>query len=335
VAFILRYKWHLIITLLLSLVLAIQLFPSGDLRDLVSEQISQHTGAYATFEELELNLLPQPGFRAENIHVEPQGQPSLTAGSAEAGFSIVSLLLGRIAAKVTLSELFKGSLEVDFSEGEKLKSGHRIQNLGLSASGLNIDSLTDYLRSGNLVPVALTGVLDLNTELKIDPNFETQPSGSLGAEVKAMTLPSQTLQIPFQLGNETQYMPVALPGLALGKVTMQARMSDGQIEIQELNFGGSGEGVAGKIRGKLGLSIRKIRMGNQEMIQPQISTYQLNVDLVLQKRFYDAQMSTPLGLILNQDMIRTHEQLKGEEYHYSFSLSPGPNGLPAVTAQRN
>jgi type II secretion system protein N len=321
VSFLLGNKLLIGLTLWLSVVFAILLFPPGDLSDIVSEQVTKATGTYTQFDGIEISLIPSPGVRADNILIEPSNLPSISASSAEAGVAVLSALTGRKGANLKLSGLFKGDVEVDFNEGEKLKSGERAQTISVSTARVSLNDVTDYLRSGDLAPVSLNGLIDMKSQLKLDPKFETQPSGTLGLEVNSFVLPSQTIQ--------TQVFPVELPSLELGKVVLQAKMGDGQIEIQEMNFGGTKEGISGKIRGNLGMTLRPMRGG----VQPMVGNYQLSVDLVMQRSFFDANSKSSLGMALI--MIERFKQESPNEVRYSFNMKTGLGGMPEFTEKSN
>lgn len=314
------HKLKMFVVLLFASIFAIWIFPSGDLSDLVSDRATRATGIYMQLDGLGLAFNPAPGIHADNLVVEPPDLPPLKVESADIFVSILNAIMGKQAASAQLAGLFKGDVSVDFSEGDKLKSGERIKNVVVSTNKLDLSDVTDYLGQANMLALSLKGALTMNSTLHLDPTFAEQPSGQVGMEIGSFMMPSQ--MVPTQMG------PLQTPPLQLGKVTMKADMKDGNLELQEFNFGGAKDGIAGKVHGQI--QMRMQRMGPN--VSPQIGTYKLAVDLTIPKSFLSANptMGTAFSLLEGMGVGRFKKETS-TEVKYVFAATGTPGGIPSFT----
>jgi type II secretion system protein N len=321
--FLLEHKLKVAFVLGLSLLFSLMFFPSGDLKDIVTDHINANSGSlYVRFGSLDLKLVPSPGLYAENVQVQPENFPSLVAGSADISVSLLSTLMNKVAATLRLSGIFKGDVEVAVAQKEKVASGDRMIDLSASLTTVSVHDAIDYLRSGGVSFVTLNGLLNLSSQLRWDPSLSSQPNGSVVAEIPTLTFPGQAVQTPIG--------PFEAPTVELGKVALQARLNNGQLELQEVSFGSPREGISGKIRGKMDLTFRKNRdpRTQQEVIQPVIGVYKINVELALQEKFYDSQMSMVHGPLAIGWLNQYRQSKGGSGHQFAFTLSPGPMGQP-------
>lgn len=272
--------------ILFTLVFAALIFPYDDLGDMVTSKISEiSAGAwYIQFDKLNLGFAP-PGIKAENVVVESFLLPTLNTQSLQISPWIAGALAGKAGAQISASGLFKGDVSIDFKEGDKQKSGEREKKIVIKAEHVALPQLAEFLRSGNIMNLALQGTLGADTNISIDPLFDRQPTGHIGMKVAGLVLPSQALN--------TQMGPVQTPTLNLGQLSVQAKMGEGRIELEDLSFGGPNEDLTGKVRGDLSMAFRRDVAG----VRPQMGAYDLKVDLSVKKNFLEASSKSGAGLI--------------------------------------
>ncbi len=310
------HKLKMLVVLLFAVVFSLWIFPSGDLSDIVSDQATRGSGMYIQLEGLSLAFNPGPGIHAENLVIEPPDMPAIDAASAEVYPSIIDAILGKTAAAAYLSGLFKGDVSVDVSEGDKMKSGERVKNLTLVTERLDLSRVGDYMRDANMMNLELKGAMNLNTTMSIDPAFTNQPSGTAAVDIANFSLPAQTLQ--------TQMGPIQTPPLALGKLSVQAKMNDGQLELQEVNFGGAKDGLSGKVKGQIVMNMRRVGA----VVSPVIGNYKLGIDLTIPKSFMT---SNPMIGGLLDGMVGKFKKETANEVRYTFAAQGVPGGVPIFT----
>jgi type II secretion system protein N len=309
------HKGKAVLALLFALIFGVLMFPYDDLGDLITTKISDATGGawYIQFDRMGLGLFP-PGVKTENVSIESSALPTINADSLELTPWIMGAITAKTGLKVDASGLFKGNLSLDYREGEKLKSGERAKDVVVRAESLSLPLLTDFLRSGGILNMALQGSLGLDSALNIDPVFDRQPSGDLGLQIAGLQLPSQSFN--------TQMGPVQTPSLKLGKVALQAKMGDGKLNIEDLSFGGPNEDMTGKIKGELGIAIRRDAGG----VRPQVGAYDLRIDMTVKKSFIDTGSKTGAGLAFM--LIEKFKQETPQGVRYAFRVKATSPAMP-------
>jgi hypothetical protein len=107
--------------------------------------------------------------------------------------------------------------------------------------------------------------------------------------------------------------PMSMPDVKLSKVKLKGTLKGGEFNIEEGLIGKTGDTLAGRMKGQLGL--RFVRMGNQ--LVPQIGAYKIKVDLNL-----DRSAEKNFGIFLS--FFDKYKTLTGSGARYAMELS-GPN----------
>lgn len=282
------HKLKIFSVFVFAVVFGLLLFPFGDLSDLVTAKVSEATQnrLYVQFDGMGLSLASGLGLEMDNVVIESQQFPSINASTLSVSPWILGALAARKGANVNAEGLFKGNVHVVYREGDKLKSEARLQNIDLEAQQVALAALSDFLRSGNIVPISMQGSLDLSTNLAVDPTFGEQPNGTIGMNIAGFTLPSQSFN--------TQMGPMQSPALRLGKVALKAKLAKGRLEIEDMTFGGSKDDLSGRLRGELGLAFQPDGQGS---VRPVVNSYDLRVDLTASKAFMDPTLNPASGLL--------------------------------------
>ena len=312
------HKLKLFVVFFVAVIFLVILFPSKDLSDYVSGEAGHLMGIYTRMDDLSISLFPSPGIRTQNLVVEAADLPPVSASTVNITASLMSALAMKIGVNADATGLFGGDVIVDFQDGEKLKSGDRLKIVSVQAQNMNLADFSEFLRSGNIAPLTMQGTLKLKTDLKVDPSFNQQPQGSIGAEVASFVLPSQT--VPTQMG------PLQTPPLQLGKIVLQLKMNEGQIDIQEMTFGGPKDGLSGKIKGQFGVSLRRDATG----VRTIPGLYDVTIDMTVLNSFSEANAKTGVDLMLS--LLKDYKQDLPNSSRYTFRLKPGAGGMP--TPQR-
>jgi len=283
-----HHKLKILAVIIFALLFFALLFPRTDLADLITAQIVRATGVYIQFDELDFDLLPAPGFEAHEIRIEPRGVPALDAESIEASVALTKLLGFKLGANASITDLFKGNVDITYSQGAKTQAGSRREDIHLRADNLDLEALSKYLRDAGMLPVKLEGKVTTNLNASVDPQFTEQPIGELSLEAPRFALPGQTITINFN-GVPVQQQ---LPPLNLGRINIKsAKLNDGVLEIQEATIGDAKSDVKGKIKGTLGLRFRRTPGG----VFPEMTQANFEMDLNVDKNFMERNQKSVLG----------------------------------------
>jgi hypothetical protein len=168
--------------------------------------------------------------------------------------------------------------------------------IGADASGINLESLSKYLKQANILSMSMRGSMNLSAnEFVIDPSFKKQPNGNLNLAVSTFLLPSFRFSA---LG-----IPIAIPEMRLGQMKMDARMKDGQLEIQGLSIGAKGSPLTGTAKGRVDISFARSAadsMASRGQIQTLINGADLYFDLSVSRELMaDPTMSVALNTLLS------------------------------------
>lgn len=295
-------------------------FPNEDLSDWVTAQINRSSpGVYLQMDDLHLALLPSPGVGAENVVFETRGRPAIHAGVMHLAPLISKLITFKLGVALDVEKIFGGTVALEYGQGDKAKSGASFSEISVHAERLSLDDLSGFLRAANIAGFRLQGIAraDVPT-LRLDPLFGDQPSGVFSLDISSFVIPAQTLMVNMN----GVIVPQPLPTLDLGRLSLQgAKLADGVLDIPELQIGDSKGELHGKIKGTMGLQLRK--MG--EAVYPEVSAVNLNLRLVADKSFVDRNQKTVLGgfFILMPPQCK-QETAKGTEINCTLKItSPG------------
>ncbi len=319
------HKLKIVATLVMAIVIAVLIFPFDDLSDIVSTQISQLSNGtwYVQFDGLGLDILPALGITMADVSIEGQNLPPIKADK----FSVSPWLIGALTAKQGASAdvegLFGGALAADYREGEKTKSGDHEKDVDVDAKNIQLVKLTSFLRDGGLLSVALGGLLNISTQVKLDPLFDTQPQAAIDMQIADFTIPGQT----FHLNFNGMPMPIPLPEVKFGETKVGATVKEGQINLEDVTFGSPTATLAGKIKGQVALSLRRDKFG----VQPILGLYNLNIDLTIKREFLDANEAAGIGIALG--FVKQFRRDTPTGVRYAFRMKGSPNsGLPEFSA---
>lgn len=319
-----HHKLKILAVLGFTLLFFIMLFPRTDLGDLITAQIVRATGIYVQFDELDIDLLPTPGFDAEEIRIEPRGVPPLNADSLEVSAALSKLIGFKLGANASITNIFKGDIDVAYGQGAKTQSGSRREEVNLRAERVDLEALSKYLRDAGVLPVKLEGQVSTNLNASVDPEFTEQPKGELSLEAPRFSLPGQTITINFN-GVPVQQQ---LPPLNLGRVNLKSvKLNDGVLEIQEATIGDAKSDVKGKIKGTLSLRFRKVPGG----VFPEMTGADFEMDLNVDKNFMERNQKTVIGgfLILIPPNAK-HETPAGTRLAFRMKINR-PGEMPTFT----
>jgi hypothetical protein len=260
----------------------------------------------------------------ENVLVETPQLPPMKAGKLSVSPWILGALSARQGASIDAEEVFGGVLAADYREGDKLKSGERTQSIAVDASGLKLPHLTDFLRDGGMMGLSLQGAMDLSSKIDFDPVFDSQPNGQVNVTIAGFTLPSQTMNFNFN----GVPMPIRMPELKLGQTKLNAKVADGQIDIQSLTFTGSNGSITGQAKGRIGMSFSRSNRG----VGSSMGDYDLSIDLTVPKDFMAANESSGIGLVLG--FLKDYKRDTPQGVRFVFNMKGNPLGLPQLSQQQ-
>lgn len=263
-------------------------FPFGDLSDVVTSRVAQASGGslYVQFDELNLNLIPQPAVSATNVTIE-SGLPPLeakwlkfTPGLLDALTSIPTLIkaaggnseaaaaLGtKIGATVATEGLLGGDVEFRVRPGTRTDSGHDRSRVSLAIEKVN---LADVQKWADL-PVKMSGTLNFDTDVQFEPDFLEQPEGEYALRVSKLDLPAGTAMVPFN----GVMMPLNVPTITLANLNLKGRLTGGKFFIEEGVFGQNKDPLYGRIKGNLTVKLQP-HGANLQLV---LGSYDLTVDL--------------------------------------------------------
>lgn len=265
----------MLIVLLVSFFMTIVMFPNEDLSDYVSSLLSRTSGLYIQFDNLGLTIIPGPGFEADDVLVELRGMPALRAGNVQATTSLLKAITAKIGISAQLRNLFGADIQLEFAQNGTAKSGVPFDDVSFRAEKLSLDALMDFLAAANLGGPKVHGTarIDFN-KLRVDHFFAEQPSALASIDIPSLSFPAQTLM--------TQMGPQPIPTLELGHAALKnMKLADGILEIPDLTLGDAKGEFYAKIKGTLGLQLRKAGPA----INPEISNLNFNLKVTASKEF--------------------------------------------------
>lgn len=311
---ILGQKWKFVLLALSTLVFTFLLFPFDDLGDLVTSQVSQLTNrnVFVQFDRMKVGLLPEAGLQLQNVYLEGQGIPPLTATEVTLTPSISSLIAQKPGGTLNVKGLFKGEVELSLKPGTKSENGLARQKINLVANKLNLADIKDFAQ----LPLSLKGRVNITSQALADLSFTEQPDMDISLQVDKFELPSGNIQTPMG--------PLTLPEVHLTSINLKGRLSAGRFNIEEGQIGKDMDELKGTIKGGIALQLKMSELG----LTPIIGAYDFTIDLNVKKGLQD-RATLFLSFL---DQFKT-PALEGA--HYLFKISAlSPNIPPSISAAR-
>ncbi len=268
--FLFSNKWKILLTLFLSVVFLVLLFPLSDLNDLISSQVSKLTNnkVFLQFDKMSLNPL-SPSVSFEKLYVETPQISGLTSDELSVSPSISALISKKPGGTVTAKGFLKGELEISMSPAPA-NGGVDKSKIDISASNL---SLNEARQMANL-SLPIKGQLSLSSQAVADLTLTEQPEVDLSLTVLKFEMASA--MVPFQDGLQLQ-----LPEINFEKIELKGRLSNGKMQIETGKLGTNKDDFYGEIKGDLALTFQN--MGGQ--VVPVVGAYNITLDLKANTRF--------------------------------------------------
>lgn len=304
--FIFSNKWKIALTLLMTFIFFILLFPLSDLNDLISSQVSKLTGnrVFLQFEKMQLNPL-STSISLEKIYVETPQISSLTSEILDVAPSISALLTKKPGGKIAAKGFLKGELEISMHPSA---SANGIEKSKIEINANNI-SLKEARQVAN-INLPIKGELNLTSQAVADLTMTEQPELDLNLTIIKFELASTS--IPLQ-----DFGQIALPEIRLGKVELKGRLSNGKFMIENGKLGTNKDELYGEIKGDFSISFQNI--GGQ--ISPIIGAYNLSLDINALPSFKDK-----AKLFLS--FLDGYKADSGAVSNYKFKIFASQMGMP-------
>ena len=293
-------KLKFLVMLLSTVVFLLVLFPMNDLGDLVSSQVARLTGnkLFLQFEELKMSTFPSPGVKFEQVFVEAQGVPGISANEIRFTPSISGLISQKPYGSVNAKGLFKGDVRINVKSGNRSDNGVERQKIEIVAQKLNLQDLREVAR----LPVMIKGKLDLESIALVDLSFAEQPDVDVNLNISQFELPPSNVMTP--MGSLT------LPDLKLSTVELKGRLAGGKLIIENGLIGKEGDELRGNITGNI-----EVTLSNAGgVISPLLGGYTFNVNLRAKRNFQDR-----AALFLS--FIDAYKSPTAEGAEYKFKVS--------------
>lgn len=257
------HKWKAFFLIGATIIFLLILFPYNDLGVLVATKTTELTNnqVFVQFEELGFGLSPKPGIEMGQVFVQSAFFPSLKMDKLYVAPSWLDLFTFKLGLSLNAKGLFGGELSASWREG--MDNEIPIEKLNVSVEHLSLERLKEVLE----LPIALKGNLSLDSDLKLDLEFNQQPSGEIALTVSQFVLPVQSF--------ETAMGPMTIPELKISKVNLEGRWVNGEIVIDEAKLGDPKDVVYGSVKGNIGLVFK--RRGVE--VSPQLGSYEIKTDL--------------------------------------------------------
>jgi type II secretion system protein N len=295
-------KLKILVMILSTFVFLLVLFPINDLGDFVSTQVARLTNntVFLQFEELRMSLFPAPGMKVEQVFVEAQGVPGISAQEIRFAPAIMGLISQKPYGTVNAKGLFKGDVQISVKSGPRSENGVERQRVEINAQKLSLQDLREVAR----LPVMMKGKLDLDSTALVDLTFTEQPDIDINLNISQFELPPSNVNTPMG--------PLTMPDLKLTGVEIKGRLAGGKLIIEQGQIGKENDEMRGTITGNMDLSLT-----NQGgVINPVLGGYTFNVNLRMKRGFLE-RASTFLILI---DQYKT-ATAEGAEYKFKVSAA--------------
>lgn len=308
------------ILLFFGLVVAfvIAFFPYDDLSDLITQQIAVGTGntVYVQFEDLAIGFLPQPGVKMSKVVIEAPAVGEIHADVVRAAPSILAafkqLPLGRLKAE----NLFKGQLDVTASPSSKINVPTAI---AADIEFLNFD-LGALLKAVVPFPMKASGVMSLTGLVDVDTEMKSQPEGEIQLTSPKVNIPSFAIETstPSASGMPIK-QSISIPTLNLGRVQVKGKMKNGKVAFSDTVIGSTTDDIFAKVGGDM--DIRVTPAG----VTP--SYYNLQFDLSLKQSFIASlgSYATMVDLAIGKYAQKT---ANGKRYLFRLQFNPNVDPMP-------
>jgi len=300
-------KLKILVLIVSTAVFLLILFPTNDLGDFVSSQVARVTNnkIFLQFEELKMSLFPTPGMKVEQVFVETQGLPSISAQEIRIAPAVSGLISQKPYGTVDAHGIFKGDVQISVKSGARTENGVERHKVEINAKKLSLQDLREVAR----LPVVMKGKLDLDSTALIDLTFTEQPDVDVNINISQFELPPSNVNTPMG--------PLTMPDLKLSSVDIKGRLAGGKLIIENGQIGKEGDEMRGTITGNLDLTLAN----TGGIINPVMGGYTFNVDLRMKRNFLD-RASTFLILV---DQFKTPT---AEGAQYKFKISAANTMMP-------
>jgi type II secretion system protein N len=314
-----RNKWRALSIIPIAIAWVLFIFPYSDLRSVVATTVSRTMGDGTAIDFEHVSLLFGFPFALEvqNFEFMGPGLPLITADRLVARPSISAVLTQSPLGSIEAEGLYHANVVASLHAGDKLKKGGSRQEIKAEISGLELSVLTEALRRVGKMAFNIQGTLDTNANLSLDPSFDDQPIGDVFLQAKSVSIPSVAIPVP-NMG------PVQTPSLQFGRIELKGRMAEGKVQIDTFSFGQGKDSLSGRVRGELGLLIKK-EEARTTLVPGSID---LRVELNISKSLMDAMTKSGVGLVLL--MVEKFKTISGETFKYAFRVRAPAMGAPPV-----
>ncbi len=300
-------KLKLLVMLISTVAFLLILFPVNDLGDLVSSQVARLSGnkLFLQFEELKMSIFPSPGVKFEQIFVEAQGIPGVSAHEIRFTPSISGLISQKPYGVMYAKGLFKGNVQISVKPGTRSENGVERQKIEINAQKLSLQDLREVAQ----LPVMMKGNLNLESTALVDLAFIEQPDMEVNFSISQFELPPSNVMTPMG--------PLTLPDLKLSTIELKGRLAGGKLIIENGQIGKEGDELRGNISGNMEVTLTNAG----GVISPVLGGYTFNVNLRTKRNFQDR-----AALFLS--FIDAYKTATSDGSEYKFKISAANTMTP-------
>lgn len=308
-----------LLTIFLAVALFLFLFPTGDLRDYITSQISFITGrsVYVNFDAMNINFVPRLGLSVEGLETEVARMSPLKMRQVTASPAVMGLLSSVFSGEFQpygvyeAEGIFQGNLQAALTKGLKTENDVERMKVDVKGDGLSLSEVAKLAK----LPMVFRGRLDLESSSQIDLTFSEQPDGSITLKIANFELPSSSI--------ESMMGAVVTPQVNLKQVELTGRLNGGRFYIDRGSYGTASDELFGTIRGNIGLT-----MNNQNgRIFPTFGSYDFQVDMTMKPSF---EQKGELVLFLIEKFKRSTENGSSFKFQMTGQNFFGPPVLRAL-----
>ena len=304
--FLFSHKWKIVLTLALTLVFLIALFPLSDLNDLISSQVSKQTNnrVFLQFDNMSLNPL-STSVSLEKVYVETEQISSLTSDEVSISPSLAALIARKPGGTLTAKGFLKGELEISLKPAGSV-NGIDKSSIDVNAQNIN---LKDARVAAN-ISLPIKGQLSLTSHAVADLTMTEQPEMDLNLTILKFELPSTSVSLQ-------DFGQINLPEIKLGKVELKGRLANGKFQIESGKLGTAQDEFYGDVKGDLNVSFQNM----QGQIVPVIGAYDISLDLQAAPSFQEK-----AKFFLS--FLDGYKSQSGTNTNYKFKIQATAMGMP-------
>lgn len=244
-------------TLVMTSLLIVILFPMGDLSEWVSRYVAEQTQnqVFVDFDDLGFSAAP-PGIKLTNVYLEAMQFPGLSSDDM-----VVSPSLGSV--HVALNGIMGGQINATLdpeSRGQKT-----VNKLAVKGDGLRLEDVSKILKKSGQLQMDMKG--RLSVVLNGEANEEGALTGDVDLNIAQLNIPS--FAVPTQMGD------LAIPPLKFNEFKVLGKMSDGRINLDSIKVGNDKDEMFGTVKGTLNVFSQGQAF--------QVTGYDLGIDLKLKR----------------------------------------------------